>query len=70
MTFNMHSTVMTIVDTIASEDQKRRLFGEVVEGGKAPTRRHLDGCAHAGVEDSLFCAKPHPTSKPGINICG
>src|SRR5207248_6816694 len=26
LTFNMHSTVMTIVETIASEDQKRRIF--------------------------------------------
>src|SRR5260370_30760905 len=34
LTFNMHATVMTIVDTIASAEQKRRLFGEVVEGGK------------------------------------
>src|SRR5436190_6008075 len=34
LTFNMHSTVMTIVDTIASDVQKRRFFGEVVEGGK------------------------------------
>src|SRR5216684_3511996 len=34
LTFNMHATVMTIVDTIASEDQKRRFFAEVVEGGK------------------------------------
>src|SRR5229473_4164892 len=34
LTFNMHSTVMSIVDTIADDVQKRRLFGEVVEGGK------------------------------------
>jgi alkylation response protein AidB-like acyl-CoA dehydrogenase len=34
LTFNMHATVMTIVDTIASDEQKRRVFGEVVEGGK------------------------------------
>jgi alkylation response protein AidB-like acyl-CoA dehydrogenase len=34
LTFNMHATVMTIVDTIASEEQKRRVFAEVVEGGK------------------------------------
>ena len=34
LTFNMHSTVMGIVDTIANDVQKRRLFGEVVEGGK------------------------------------
>jgi alkylation response protein AidB-like acyl-CoA dehydrogenase len=34
LTFNMHSTVMTIVDTIASEEQKRRFFDEVVHGGK------------------------------------
>jgi butyryl-CoA dehydrogenase len=34
LTFNMHSTVMSIVDTIASEEQKRRVFGEVVADGK------------------------------------
>ena len=34
LTFNMHSTLMTIFDTIASEEQKRRIFGEVVAGGK------------------------------------
>ena len=34
LTFNMHATVMTIVDTIASEEQKRRVFGEVVQAGK------------------------------------
>src|ERR1700687_5101467 len=34
LTFNMHATVMIIVDTIANDEQKRRLFGEVVEGGK------------------------------------
>jgi alkylation response protein AidB-like acyl-CoA dehydrogenase len=34
LTFNMHSTVMTIVDTIASPEQKQRFFREVVEDGK------------------------------------
>jgi alkylation response protein AidB-like acyl-CoA dehydrogenase len=34
LTFNMHSTVMTIVDTIASPEQKARLFRAVVEDGK------------------------------------
>jgi alkylation response protein AidB-like acyl-CoA dehydrogenase len=34
LTFNMHSTVMTIIDSIASEEQKRRVFAEVVDGGK------------------------------------
>jgi len=34
LTFNMHSTVMTIVDTIASPEQKERIFGQVVHGGK------------------------------------
>jgi alkylation response protein AidB-like acyl-CoA dehydrogenase len=34
LTFNMHATVMTIIDTIASEEQKRRVFREVIEGGK------------------------------------
>jgi alkylation response protein AidB-like acyl-CoA dehydrogenase len=34
LTVNMHSTVMTIIDTIASDEQKRRIFGEVIEGGK------------------------------------
>jgi alkylation response protein AidB-like acyl-CoA dehydrogenase len=34
LTFNMHSTVMTIVNTIASDEQKRRVFREVVDGGK------------------------------------
>src|SRR5262249_17189573 len=34
LTFNMHSTVMAIVDTIASDEQKRRVFDEVVQGGK------------------------------------
>src|SRR5438445_10350942 len=31
LTFNMHATVMTIVDMLANDDQKRRIFGEVVE---------------------------------------
>jgi alkylation response protein AidB-like acyl-CoA dehydrogenase len=34
LTFNMHATVMTIVDALANEDQKWRIFGEVVEKGK------------------------------------
>jgi alkylation response protein AidB-like acyl-CoA dehydrogenase len=34
LTFNMHSTVMNIVNTIASDEQKKRFFGEVVQGGK------------------------------------
>jgi alkylation response protein AidB-like acyl-CoA dehydrogenase len=34
LTFNMHSTVMTIIDAIASDEQKERFFGEVVENGK------------------------------------
>jgi alkylation response protein AidB-like acyl-CoA dehydrogenase len=34
LTFNMHSTVMSIVDSIASPRQKERLFGEVVQQGK------------------------------------
>ncbi|MDQ6674118.1 MAG: acyl-CoA/acyl-ACP dehydrogenase [Chloroflexota bacterium] len=34
LTFNMHATVMSIVDSIANDDQKRRIFGEVVESGK------------------------------------
>jgi alkylation response protein AidB-like acyl-CoA dehydrogenase len=34
LTFNMHSTVMTIVDTIASAAQKERFFGEVIQHGK------------------------------------
>jgi len=34
LTFNMHSTVMSIVNTIASDTQKHRLFGEVVNQGK------------------------------------
>jgi alkylation response protein AidB-like acyl-CoA dehydrogenase len=34
LTFNMHSTVMSIVNTIASAQQKERFFGQVVNGGK------------------------------------
>src|SRR3979490_1303256 len=34
LTFNMHSTVMTIVDCIASEEQKRRGFRGGNEGGE------------------------------------
>ena len=34
LTFNMHSTVMTIVNTIASPEQKARVFREVVGNGK------------------------------------
>src|SRR5260370_14772997 len=34
LTFNMHATVMTIVNTIADDEQKRRLFAQVVDGGK------------------------------------
>src|SRR5260370_28643521 len=33
LTFNMHSTVMSIVNTIASDAQKRRFFKGVVEDG-------------------------------------
>jgi alkylation response protein AidB-like acyl-CoA dehydrogenase len=34
LTFNMHATVMSIVDCIASDEQKRRIFSAVVDGGK------------------------------------
>jgi len=34
LTFNMHATVITILDAIANEEQKRRYFGEVVKQGK------------------------------------
>ena len=34
LTFNMHSTVMSIVNTIASPKQKERYFTEVVQNGK------------------------------------
>src|SRR6266568_9125806 len=34
LTFNMHSTVMTIIDTIASDEQKERFFRDIVENGK------------------------------------
>src|SRR3977135_1962296 len=34
LTFNMHATVMTIVDTIASEEQKRRALSGGTQGGK------------------------------------
>ncbi|MCH8869612.1 MAG: acyl-CoA dehydrogenase family protein, partial [Chloroflexi bacterium] len=29
LTFNMHSTVLTLIDMMATEDQKRRYFDEV-----------------------------------------
>jgi alkylation response protein AidB-like acyl-CoA dehydrogenase len=34
LTFNMHSTVLTLIDALGTEAQKRRYFGEVVRGGK------------------------------------
>ena len=34
LTFNMHSTILTFVDALGTEEQKRRYFGEVVEQGK------------------------------------
>ena len=34
LTFNMHSTVVTFIDQLGTEEQKRRYFGEVVEEGK------------------------------------
>lgn len=34
LTFNMHSTVLTLIATIATKEQKRRYFREVVEHGK------------------------------------
>lgn len=34
MTVHMHSTVMRFIDALATDDQKRRYFGEVVDGGK------------------------------------
>jgi alkylation response protein AidB-like acyl-CoA dehydrogenase len=34
LTFNMHSTVLTFLDALGTEAQKRRYFGEVVEQGR------------------------------------
>jgi alkylation response protein AidB-like acyl-CoA dehydrogenase len=34
MTVHMHSTVMRFIDALATEEQKRRYFGEVVRAGK------------------------------------
>jgi alkylation response protein AidB-like acyl-CoA dehydrogenase len=34
LTFNMHATVITILDTLATPEQKKRYFGEVVREGK------------------------------------
>jgi alkylation response protein AidB-like acyl-CoA dehydrogenase len=34
LTFNMHSTIITFLTAIGSEEQKQRYFGEVVRGGK------------------------------------
>src|SRR5690349_16768984 len=34
LTFNMHSTVLTFLDALGTEQQKRRYFGEVVEQGR------------------------------------
>src|SRR5205085_10064370 len=34
LTFNMHSTILTYLAQLASEEQKRRYFGEVIQGGK------------------------------------
>ena len=34
LTFNMHSTVLKLIDVMATEEQKRRYFGEVVKEGK------------------------------------
>jgi alkylation response protein AidB-like acyl-CoA dehydrogenase len=34
MTLHMHSTVLRFIDALGTEAQKRRYFGEVVEGGK------------------------------------
>jgi alkylation response protein AidB-like acyl-CoA dehydrogenase len=34
MTVHMHSTVMRFIDALATEEQKRRYFGEVVRDGK------------------------------------
>ncbi len=33
LTFNMHSTILNYLTTLASEEQKRRYFGEVIERG-------------------------------------
>src|SRR5215212_3315165 len=34
LTFNMHATVLTFVDSLGTENQRRRYFGEVVEHGR------------------------------------
>src|SRR5215212_8646041 len=34
LTFNMHSTILTYLAGMATEEQKRRYFGEVIERGK------------------------------------
>ena len=34
LTFNMHSTVLKLIDRMATEEQKRQYFGEAVEEGK------------------------------------
>lgn len=34
LTFNMHSTVVTFIDQLGTEEQKRRYFSEVVDEGK------------------------------------
>jgi alkylation response protein AidB-like acyl-CoA dehydrogenase len=34
LTFNMHATVITTLDTLASAEQKKRYFGEVLREGK------------------------------------
>lgn len=35
LTFNMHCTVTSLLETLATEAQQRRFFAEVVEGGQA-----------------------------------
>lgn len=34
LTFNMHATVLTFIGSLGSEEQRRRYFGEVVDGGR------------------------------------
>lgn len=34
LTFNMHSTIITLIDALGNEEQKRRYFGDVVRDGK------------------------------------
>ena len=34
LTFNMHAIVLTFIAALGTEEQKRRWFGEVIEGGK------------------------------------